>query len=440
MSIKKNILKNGIANTIQKVVRVLEQLLLVPFFISSWGAAYYGEWLTLTIIPTILAFSDLGFGSAAANSFVLKYASGNKSEAANISKTGFIIISFAIIGGVLVGCIGLIIITQLDLLKNSLISNADAVWALSFLTVARLLVFYNQLFGAYFRAARRAALGINLLTVNGILNITVGFYVLFMGYGIVAFALFQLVVSILFNIFYGWKAISILGLNKEYSGCFSKPEVKDITSKGFGYLMSPIWQAILFQGTTLIVRLTLGPTFVTVFNTVRTLSRSVNQMGNVVSGSIFPELQYEIGAGRIDKAQKIFIYSMRIVLLFSVLGVVFLAIFGLSIYNIWTRNELHPPIMMWNIFLIGILFNAVWWTGSVIFQAVNRPYYFAITAIISATVAIVCSWFLCLWWGLIGAAISCLIFEILMALYVLPVSCKLIGGQPLRGIFDLKKK
>ena len=89
MSLKKNLIKNGIASALQKGVKVAEQLLLVPFFINAWGAAYYGEWLTLTIIPTMLGFSDLGFGSAACNSFVLKYAAGDKKGAADTAKSGF---------------------------------------------------------------------------------------------------------------------------------------------------------------------------------------------------------------------------------------------------------------------------------------------------------------------------------------------------------------
>ena len=85
-NLKKNILNNGIASFLEKGVRVLEQLFLVPFFITAWGAAYYGEWLTLTIIPSVLVFSDLGFGTAAANSFVISYSAGNKQQAANISE------------------------------------------------------------------------------------------------------------------------------------------------------------------------------------------------------------------------------------------------------------------------------------------------------------------------------------------------------------------
>ena len=97
MSLKRRLLNNGLASIFQKGVRVLEQLFLVPFFISAWGAAYYGEWLTLTIIPSIIGFSGLGFGTAAANSFVLNYASGDKKRAANTSVTGMYIITVMIL-------------------------------------------------------------------------------------------------------------------------------------------------------------------------------------------------------------------------------------------------------------------------------------------------------------------------------------------------------
>jgi O-antigen/teichoic acid export membrane protein len=436
MSLKRNILKNGIANIIQKIVRVLEQLLLVPFFLSSWGAAYYGEWLTLTIIPSVLAFSDLGFSSAVANSFVLKYASGNRNEAANLSKTGFIIISLAIAGGIIISGIALTVIDQCHLLKNSLIAAGDAIWALSFLIAARLLTFYNQLFDAYFRAARKASTGINLLSLYSGLNIIAGFAVLRLGHGVVAFALSQLTVSILFNIFFAWKATTVLGLYKEYRGYYVKSEAKEIISKGFGYLMTPVWQTVLFQGTTFVVRLTLGPTAVAVFNTVRALSRSINQMYSIVNGSIFPEIQYEIGANNWEKVRLIFISAIRATFVLSIIGIVFLAIFGLPVYAIWTHNELNPPLAMWYLFLGGVLLNAIWWTAGVVFRAMNKPYQLAIAGIVSALLSIGCSYVFCSCWGLTGAAMGTLVFEIIMALYILPVSCKLIK-LPLKEIFRI---
>ena len=67
MSLKRNLLENSFASFFQKGVIVLDKLFLVPFFIQYWGVEYYGEWLTLTIVPSFLAFSQLGFGNAASN-------------------------------------------------------------------------------------------------------------------------------------------------------------------------------------------------------------------------------------------------------------------------------------------------------------------------------------------------------------------------------------
>ena len=83
-NIVKGIIGNGLAQITLKVIRVMEQLLLIPFFLAAWGAAYYGEWITLSIIPTVLTFTNFGFGSAVSNSFVLAYTGGNKQKAADI--------------------------------------------------------------------------------------------------------------------------------------------------------------------------------------------------------------------------------------------------------------------------------------------------------------------------------------------------------------------
>ena len=432
MSLKKNLLKNGLATSVQKLIRVFEQLALVPFFISAWGAAYYGEWLTLTIIPSVLAFSDLGFGTAAANSFVLKYVAGEKKVAADIAKTGLIIISLVIFAGIVIGGLILFLASTFGWLEHAIIPANEAIWAVSFMMLTRLLGFYTQLFEAYFRAARKAAEGINLSNIQNVCNIVVGFCVLFMGFGVVVFALSQFIIAICFRFYYAWRANKVLGLSNEYSGAFVKKYATDMFSKGLGYLMSPMWQVILFQGTTFIVRITLGASAVAVFNTVRTISRSVTQLYSIVNASIFSEIQYEIGAGNMDKARVIFVRSIQVSFVLSVAGFIFLTLFGLQLYNIWTNKTLTPPITMWYIFLGGILVNAIWWTSSVVFRAMNKPYKLTFVGLIAATLSVIISYVCCLKWGLTGAAIGSFAFELLMAIYVLPVSCRLMAVRTRR--------
>lgn len=443
MTLKKRLLKNGLASVFQKGVRVLEQLFLVPFFITAWGAAYYGEWLTLTIIPSVIAFSDLGFGTASANSFVLSYASGDKQKAANISNTGMYLITIMVLAAMVISVVAILGLNYYKVFDKSLINSNEAILAVSILILACLLNFYNQLIESYFRAAQKAAMAINLLTVKAALNLGAGLLVLLLDYGVVEFAISQLLVSLIFNFFYWVKGKQVISLFDDYKGKRDKVILNEITKKGLGYLMFPAWQAIYFQGTTFVVRIVLGPEAVAIFNTVRTLSRSVNQLLNIVSSSIFPELQFEIGQGNEVKAQKIYRFSIISSFLIAFIGVVFLAFFGLWFYKIWTQNELIVPPLMWYIFVLGVLFNAFWWSSEPVFRAKNEPYKFAVVGVFSALVSVGLTYFLSKYWGLIGAAMGTLGLDVIMALIILPLSATMLN-MTIKDIFshafkDMKK-
>ena len=436
MSTKRNIFQNGMANIFQSLIKLIDHLLLVPFFISVWGVELYGEWLTLTIIPAVLGLANLGFGSAAGNSFVLKYVSGDKKAAANIEKTGFIVISFAVLLGIVLTVIVMVTIIKIGWLDKLIIPNDTAIKTLIFMMAARLVTFYNQFFYAYFRSARRAALGINLVSINNLLQLALGIIVLISGGGIFLFALSQFLISICFVVFFGWKAIEVLGLKVDNKK-FDRNIAKDIVKTGIGYLTFPAWQAIFLQGTTFVVRIVLGPAAVAVFNTVRMLVNSVHQLIDIIKNSVFPELQFELGIGNIEKAQNLFVNTIRISILLSSFVVMFLAFFGIPLYNIWTHKMLSPPIVMWYLFLFALLIKSGWWVTEMVYQAQNKPYQLGIPALCVALISVAFSYFTCLWLGLTGAVLGSVVFDIIMLLYILPTSFKLMG-MSVREMFDFK--
>ncbi len=436
MSIKKNLLKNGFASSLSKIVRVLEQLFLVPFFIKAWGPEYYGEWLTLTIIPSVLAFSNLGFGTAAANTFVLRYAQGKKQEAANMVKSGFIVISAIIVAVMLLSIFALFVMNKHNVFEKSIIPGKEAIIAVALMMAARLLSFHQQLYEGFFRAAQKAARGLQLGNLNSLLNIILGFLVLVLGGNIIQYALVIFLLSLVFNPIYGLIAYKTLQLKGIRSAKILKKDVNEAFQKGIGYMMNPAWQALFFQGTTFIVRIVLGPESVAVFNTVRTLSRSINQLYSIINASILPELQYLIGTGDKDKARQLFRISVFITLVAALGGMIFLFFFGLWFYQIWTHKALDPPSMMWYIFVLSIGFNALWWTSSVVFQAVNKPFRFAFSGVIAALISVGITYILSCFYGLTGAAFGSLIMDLLLAFYILPISCKLLSQDLMTFISD----
>jgi len=395
--------------------------------LSAWGAAYYGEWLTLSIIPSVLAFADFGFGTAASNSFVLNYCANKKNEAADVYHTGLVVVTGSVLLGILLSFLVMFIAWKSGLLSKSLIKPSDAIWAVSFLMASRLVSFYNQTFEAFYRAVHRAATATNLLTIEGFLRIAAGIIVLVLGYGIVVYSLWQFIVAILFNIGYALYGRSLIkDLPK---GNWKTSIAKDIAKKGAAYMVSPIWQSLYFQGSTIVVRIVIGPEAVAVFNTVRTLCRSVNQIFSIVNGAIFPEMQIAIGEDNYPLARLILKKSLKLVFISAIIGVVLLCTIGPWFYNWWTHNELQVSWGLWILFMIGILFNAIWWTSCTVFRAMNRPYKFAIYSISSAVISVIISYILALPLGLLGATIGYVFLDILMSFLVLPEANRLLNEK-----------
>ena len=422
----KGIIGNGLAQITLKVIRILDQLLLVPFFLLAWGDAYYGEWLTLSIVPAILGFSDFGVGAAVANSFVLAYTGNDYQHAANIRKCGIVVISCTILLGTILTIVILFTAKEFHFFDKSLISAKEAITAVSLLMIGKLFSFFHQVIEGYFRGARKAPLGSFIYSIRPASNIIAGFCALYVGCGVIGYAFSQFIVSILFTIVFfviGSKMIDLRG----YCGQLILADVKTIAMKGLGYMMNPIWQSVFFQGSTLVVRMTLGPESVAVFNTARTACRSVSQIFNIINGSIFPDLQYEYGKGNIATVHRLFRLAILTSIVIGIIGCILLYFFGMDIYNLWTQNMLTITPDIWITFIIGILFNAIWWTGMVSYSVTNKPYHFAVVSTISACVSVVASYWLSMHLGLWGAVLGTTLFEFTMVLYVLPDSCNLLG-------------
>ena len=51
-------------NVFLRLVRVAEQLLLVPVFLAVWGAERYGEWIALNSLGLFVALANFGITPA----------------------------------------------------------------------------------------------------------------------------------------------------------------------------------------------------------------------------------------------------------------------------------------------------------------------------------------------------------------------------------------
>jgi O-antigen/teichoic acid export membrane protein len=268
--------------------------------------------------------------------------------------------------------------------------------------------------------------------MRSLLSLVAGVLALYGGCGVVGFALAQLVAMLVSQIIRS--VVGIRVFHETIRGQWSTEEAKNLAKRGLGFLCTPIWQSVYFQGTTFVVRVVLGAEAVAVFNTIRTVCRSVNQIFTIVSGSITPELQCEYGSGNLSTVQRVFRRALHFVAFVAIIGVAALGIVGRPLYAWWTHNTLLVPNSMWYIFMSGILFNALWWTAGTIFQVTNRPYRFALYGIVSASVSTLLTYILSLFFGLSGAAMGYVVMDVLMFLLVIPTASSYLQ-LPLRELW-----
>ncbi len=69
------------ATALGPVVTAIIQLGTVPLLLHAWGAAKYGDWLLLSAVPSYLALSDMGFGTASGSDMTMRVAAGDRDGA-----------------------------------------------------------------------------------------------------------------------------------------------------------------------------------------------------------------------------------------------------------------------------------------------------------------------------------------------------------------------
>lgn len=427
MSLKNNLIKNGIANVIQKLLKVSEQVVIIPFFITAWGAHYYGEWITLTIIPSLIGLVDFGFGTASANKFVLKYVAGKKEEAAITLKTGLIVLTLLILATFFISSILFKILFSYSLIKVSILSTSKAYAIVMIMILAKLLNFYQQLSGAMLRSVRKASTDFTLSNIYSFINLTSTVILLWLGGDVYYLAWLNLILSLVYNPIYYLIGRTKCVLPSLRRIKITYLEIKQNITVGLRYMIVPAWQAVLFQGTTYIVSILVGPVGVTIFNTTRTLVRSVNQGFSIVNSSIFPELQYEMKNPDGERIKQLFVGTLFTTFVLAFIGSVFLGLFGLKFYQLWTKDILHPPITLWYFFVGTIIFNSLWWCSEIFFFAANKPHRITVSAMIISVLSIVVTFFSTKFWGLAGASIGPFFFEFVMFIVVTPVAFEMLG-------------
>ena len=177
----------------------------------------------------------------------------------------------------------------------------------------------------------------------------------------------------------------------------------------------------------MVIGYVFGPVGVVVFSTARTISRSVLQALQLINASVWPEVSAAFGSGSLILVRKLHRRSCQFSILLCIATTVFAGIFGNQIWEAWTLGKFATDPVLLNILLLQMLIGSLWYTSLVVPIATNNHEGVARVVLLASAFSLALSYPLMKVGilGLRGAAISQVLGDAFIALFVLRTSLRL---------------
>ena len=418
-NLRLRIVKNIGANAFGQAINILIQVLSVPIFLNSWGVELYGEWLVIISIPTYLSMSDLSVTTVAGNEMTMNVAQGDKNQALSIFQSTFFLVT----------CISLTIAfffipiiwafpweKWLKITHQS--HNEMFLLILPFIFYVLLGLQLGILFSG-FRCDNNYPLGAILINLTRLAEYIVVLLLVYLGstpiHAAFAFLIIRFVGYILMR-------IMLLKCSPWISFQCHKVKfkvIKKLIKPSLTYIFFPVGYALNNQGMIAVVSTTLGSKDIVIFSLLRTLSRFILQMMNVINQGLLPEISAAYGKGNIALIRLLHRRSCQISIWFSFIIIISLVITGSFIIQVWTNNKVIVSTPLLSIFLVPIIASAFWSTSSCVIRSTNKHHRFAVWFLANNILSIFIAIILANSLGLVGVAISILCAELLICMCVI---------------------
>jgi O-antigen/teichoic acid export membrane protein len=403
------------------------QVLSVPILLHRWGATLYGEWILLSAIPTYLAMSDIGFGSVAGNEMAMLVTCGKRDEALNVFQSASLFItSISLVVASILG-LGIWLLPLDRWLQIHTLSIHEARIILLFLGFSSLLTLQEGLLHVSFRCVGKYALGTTAKSV-----VQLGMFS-----GIVLSVLLganPIQVAVLISATSGIGTLALWGLLRSqidwirYGVRHARlATIRRLLWPSVSFMSFPVSNLLNLQGILIVVGHLFGPIGVTTFSTARTISRSVLQGLQLINASVWPEISAAYGSGSLSLLRKLHRTSCQISIGLCMCITLVVAVFGNRVWSVWTLSKLQTDPILLNILLIQMLLGSLWFTSLVVPAATNNHQEIAKVVLVASAMSLVLSYPLMKvdFLGLRGAAISLVLGDIFIALFVLKTSLRL---------------
>lgn len=415
---KSPVKRNILANLFGVFVNLLNQIILVPFYIIYWGNNLYSDWIVISAFTVFFTMTDIGLNSVIQNRFAIKYSEGNLKECNSLLMANFFVV--AIVCAVVI-LIAIGYISFFDITKNlelSIMSKKEASLIFFILLINVFIQMVSGIENAIFRAIHKASVAVYYDQFTKLFIVCITLICLFFHIPIIIMC----VLICTPNLFLvGFKHIKARSYFK-YSFSFKYLDFKLLKSVLFpavAYLSFPVSNAIVLQGFTLLVNRFWGADTVVLYNTTRTMCNFIKTFLGTISNSIWPEFSIAYGRKDCNLMKHYYKKAIKLSFLLALIICIGLLLFGPYIYDFWTHGKVIFSYKLMISFLTVLLANTLWNTGYVALLATNNHitlgFLNVFLAITSLFVAYIMSTFSC---SIDYITYSLLIMDVTLTIFV----------------------
>jgi O-antigen/teichoic acid export membrane protein len=408
------------ANAFGQAVTIGSQILLIPLFFSSWGAAKYGEWLIISTIPAYLMMADFGLGSAAGNEMAIRAGAAEYEGAQRTFRGALWVCSLVSAAVMAFSLIAALLTWRTSITITSIITAHDAAVLMFVFGLAVSLNFFLGVIFAGFRCCGKNATGIFLGNCSRLVEVIATGFMLWLDYSPVYVCL----ASFLIKLSLGVLQLALLRwvcpwlFTPRFNA--DKTIIKRLIKPSLAFLAFPLGNALALQGPILVIGTLFGSTAVATFSAMRTLSRVPYQFTFAFNSSVSPEMSLAYGSGDMTLLRKLhrksWVVSISLVLL-SALGI---AVLGEWVVNIWLhKHAAYNALMLDGLLAVSVIL-AAWNVSSMVLVSVNQHAKIAIYYVIANGLGFIASYLMAMYFGILGLVLTLIIVEVVMLMVVFP--------------------
>jgi O-antigen/teichoic acid export membrane protein len=394
MSIYKSIAKNYVANVFSMGINFLNQIAMVPLFISLWGIDKYADWILITALSSFFTMTNVGLNTVTNNEFVIRYQQKEFDVCTRLLTNAFFFV--LIVGGLLI-FVSLIISFTCgfqEILNTKVFSGTETSVSFVLLLFNVFVKMYNGIYAGIFNAVSKTHLIINVGNIIRLVEILILVLGILLKYNIIVVLIIYCIpalVNIGFSHFYTkrWFDASLK------SGNFHVSTFKAMLKPSVAFMMMPLGFAVQNQGMVFIVNAMLGAPILVAYTTTRTLVNFLRQLMNMLANAMWPEISRTYGQRDFRVLTNIYYHSLIITFVTTVTSIVLLLIFGQWIYIVWTKNAVIFDYAFFAGMLSVLLISCLWGLSSIIPLATNTHTRFSMVFLLTQIAGVALS-FVCL--------------------------------------------